>query len=215
MFKINTLFLFLSVFAVMLCHSGCATSHSNDGGSGLDLSRSYERIDSDYSYKNLFSKDLEQMTEILQSRTRENSVNRNLREAAYIAFARPNEDGSLEKFLAEARDPLEDEEDWTNTIETLVRQSIDDLKNADLPPAKQVTAGVILENIISELKPLYKKQYQTGGFETDIINFIARSEAEYSKPARKERALSIMRNNLNPSQIALKLLDQKKASQKK
>lgn len=200
-------------FIFLILTVSCATTDEGyPNGDGLDLSKTFERIDSNYTYKQLVSKDLEQMSDLLEAKTSEASSQRNLKEAAYIAFSRPNEDGSLEKYLSIVRDPLDDEKEWNNTIEGLVRQSVDSIKKADVSPAKQVTAGVILENVISELKPAFRKQYQTGGFETDVIEYIGHENLSYSKSARSERALNIMRNNLNPSEIAQKLLNEKKAS---
>ncbi len=196
--------------SAFLLYFGCVGGGSHDSnrvGPGLDLSKSYERIESNFSYRNLALLDLDQMSDMLQAKINSES---NQRESAFIALARPNEDSVLEKVISIARDPLEENSDWQNTIETLVRQSADDIKNQNQSAVKQVTAGVILENIISEFKPAFIKQLKSGGFESDVIYFIAESNLKYSKAANKERSLNLMRSDLNPSELAQKLISLKK-----
>lgn len=187
--------------------TACTTMNSKPG-LGLDLNKEYEIINVEQNYKNLATLDLDQMNDLLQEKIREyekNGTTQSLREALYIVFARPDEDGIVDKLISNVRNPLEEEVQWQNTIETLVRQSVDRMKNNKTKQADQVTAGIILENIISEFKPAYIKQYENGGFESDIITFIADSNVVYSKIASRERGLYLMRNNLSPSQIAKKL----------
>jgi hypothetical protein len=98
---------------------------------------------------------------------------------------------------------------WQSTVAALTRQSVEVMQSSEASQTDQVTSGIILENIISEFKPLYMKQYQKGGFETNIIEFIGQSKVVYSKAASRERGLYLMRNNLSPSQIAQKIISQR------
>lgn len=194
------------IFAISLV--ACQSSSVKSDGTGLDLSQDFQRVPPPMSYKSLATLDLDQMNDLIQLKlndySRQNSL-QSLHEGAMIVLARPDDDGMVEKILPRVRNPLEEEGQWQPTVEALVRQCIETLKNGDATQTDQVTSGVILENLIAELKPLYVKQHQSGGFETNIINFIADSNAEYSKSASKERGLYLMRNNLNPSQIAQKI----------
>lgn len=206
--KIKVTQIFLILFTLSLF--SCSTSTVSSEESASEISPKYEKIQSTQSYKSLATLDLDQMNDLIQSKLNEYNKQNNLqvlREAAMLVFSRPDEDGMVEKIIAEVRNPLDEEGQWNSTIEALVYQSVETVKNAEASPTDQVTAGVILENIISEFKPLYIKQFKTGGFETQIINYIAVSKAQYTKSALKERSLYLMRNNLSPNQIAQKILD--------
>ncbi|MBC7457519.1 MAG: hypothetical protein H7235_04530 [Bdellovibrionaceae bacterium] len=203
---IKTARLFSIIFALTL--ASCGGSTVRQDGPGLDLSKDFERVQAPMTYKSLATLDLDQMNDLIQVKLNEYTKQNNLqalREAAMIVLARPDDDGTVEKILSSVRNPLEEEGQWQPTVEALVRQGVETLQNREASQTDQVTSGVILENIIAEFKPVYIKQYQTGGFETNIINFIADSNLAYSKNASKERGLYLMRNNLNPSQIAKKI----------
>lgn len=198
------------LFSVILALTlvSCGGSPVKQEGPGLDLSKDFERVQTPMSYKSLATLDLDQMNDLVQVKLNEYAKQNNLqalREAAMIVLARPDDDGMVEKILSSIRNPLEEEGQWQPTVEALVRQGVETLQNREATQTDQVTSGIILENIIAEFKPVYTKQYQTGGFETNIINFIADSDVAYSKSASKERGLYLMRNNLNPSQIAKKI----------
>ncbi len=189
----------------------CATTQTTSSHSGL-FEGDYDRIISTATYRKLATLDLDQVNDLLQEKI--NRFNRDndpqaLKESAFIVFARPDDDGMVEKVLPHVQTLLEEEREWENTIVSLVRQSIDNMNDSKVSAADQVTAGVILENIVAELKPFYIKQYKTGGFETEVVNQIAASNVSYSKAASRERGLYLMRNNLNPSQIAKKVVAQK------
>lgn len=199
----------------VLFFTSCATtSSSSSSGDAKLFEGDYDRIISTLSYRNLAILDLDQVGDLLQEKinqyNRQNSV-QPLKEGALIVFARPDADGMVEKVISHMRNPLEEENEWENTIVSLVRQSIDNMNNDKISARDQVTAGVILENIIAEFKPIYLKQAKTGGFETQIIDHIAAANVAYSKAASKERGIYLMRNNLNPSQIAKKVVAQKEA----
>lgn len=203
---IKTTRVFSIIFALTL--ASCGGSPTRHDGPGLDLTKDFERVQAPMSYKSLATLDLDQMSDLVQVKLNEYSKQNNLqalREAAMIVLARPDDDGMVEKILSTVRNPLEEEGQWQPTVEALVRQGVETLQNSEASQTDQVTSGVILENIIAEFKPLYIKQAQTGGFETSIIDFIADSNISYSKNASRERGLYLMRNNLNPSQIAKKI----------
>lgn len=169
-----------------------------------------ETIQMDQTYKSLTLLDLDQMTDLLYEKV--NDYKRNdrlmaLREGTLLAFARPNEEVILDKIISIVRSPLEDLGEWDSTIEQMVGQSIKTLKSESATGAEQVTASVVLENVLSEFKPLFTKQYQSGGFETSVIERIAASNLRFSKEAEQEKKLNQMKSGLTPSELATRLIE--------
>lgn len=169
-----------------------------------------ETIQTEQTYKSLKLLDLDQMTDLLYEKTNDYKRNNRvqaLREGVMIAFSRPNEEVILDKILSIVRSPLEDLGEWEGTVEQMVGQSVQTLKSDSSAGADQVTASVILENVLSEFKPMFTKQYQSGGFETSIIERIAASKVRFSKQAEQEKKLNQMKSGLTPSELAQKLID--------
>jgi hypothetical protein len=169
-----------------------------------------EPIKIEHNYKSLKLLDLDQMTDLLYEKAddyKKNNRVQALREGVMIAFSRSNEDVILDKVISIVKSPLEDIGEWESTVEQMVGQSIQAINDKNAPAADQVTASVILENILSEFKPAFTKQYQSGGFETSVIERIAGSEMRYSKKAEQERKLNQMKSGLTPAQLAQKLVE--------
>ncbi len=186
-----------------------STSSQNETAASNKI---FDQIEMRYSYKNLKINDLDQMMDLMYEKNREYKKTDQiikLKEGALIAFSRPNEDRTLDKVISIVKNPLEDNSEWENTVEAMALQSISKITNEKEDPVNQATAGVVLENIIADLRPVFLKQYKTGGFETEIIEKIADSNAMYSKLAKAERRLNLMRTNSSPSEIAIRLIDQK------
>lgn len=203
--------------------TGCSSKPSNSTGSTFAM---VEPIKIDQTYKVLTILDLDQMTDLLYEKANDYKRNnriQSLREGTMIAFSRPNEEVILDKIISIVRNPLEDADEWEPTIEQMVGQAVDAFKDESVTATDQVTASVVLENVISEFKPSFVKQYQSGGFETTIIERIAASNLKFSKAAEQERNLNQMKSGLSPSQLAQKLVEiknkkleeQRKAEKKK
>jgi hypothetical protein len=163
----------------------------------------FEPIELKLTYKNLKLNDLDQMMDLMYEKINDYKKTdqiQKLKEGALIAYSRPDEDRTLEKVISLVKNPLEDNGEWENTIEAMVQQNIVRLNDEKADPVIQATAGVILENMISDFKPLFIKQYKSGGFETDMM---------YSKLTKAERKLNLMRMNSSPSEIANRLIEQK------
>jgi len=205
MAKLLVLVLALNLFA---CGSA---SHHNDGQNSLDIS-GLEKIESSYSYKSLKILDLDQMTDILREKSNEYKTKNRvqaLKEGVLIAYSRPDEDVTLEKVISIVKSNLEDIGEWESCARQIVVQSINTLKNEQASPVEQVTATVILENTLSEFKPAFIKQYQSGGFETSIVEMIAQADIRLSPKVESEKRLTQMRTGGSPSQIAHKMIDNK------
>lgn len=213
----------LNIFAIIaapllaLLLSSCGTSHSRTDSNRLAKAELTEKIETRVTYRNLTILDLDQMMDLVNQKLSDYKKNNNvqaLKEAAGIVLSRPDSDAVVSKIISFVRNPLEDENQWESTITTLVKQSIETMKDKNANPAEQVTSGIILENLLADFKPVYKRQYKTGGFETDVVEYIASSESVYSKKANGERSLTIMKANSSPSRIAEALVKEKEKTLK-
>ena len=187
--------------------TGCSSKPSNSSGSTFAM---VEPIQIEQTYKTLKILDLDQMTDLLYEKANDYKRNNRvqaLREGTMIAFSRPNEEVILDKIISIVRSPLEDADEWEGTIEQMVGQSVQTIKDDSAQATNQVTASVVLENVLSEFKPAFVKQYQSGGFETTVIERIAASDLKFSKQAEQEKKLNQMKSGLTPSQLAQKLID--------
>ncbi len=187
--------------------SACSGKPTNSSGSSFAM---VETIQIEQTYKTLKILDLDQMTDLLYEKANDYKRNNRLqalREGTMIAFARPNEEVILDKILSIVRSPLEDADEWEGTVEQMVGQAVQTIKDGNAQATDQVTASVVLENVLSEFKPAFVKQYQGGGFETTVIERIAASDLRFSKQAEQEKKLNQMKSGLTPSQLAQKLVE--------
>ncbi|MES2801492.1 MAG: hypothetical protein V4654_03285 [Bdellovibrionota bacterium] len=169
-----------------------------------------ETIQIEHTYKSLKILDLDQMSDLLYEKANDYKRNNRLqalREGTMIAFARPNEEVILDKIVSIVRSPLEDADEWEGTVEQMVGQAVQTIRDESAQATDQVTASVVLENVLSEFKPAFVKQYQSGGFETTVIERIAASDLHFSKPAEQEKKLNQMKSGLTPSRLAQKLVE--------
>lgn len=192
---------------LVLAFSACSSSPKSSTDSSFAM---VEAIQTEHTYKSLKLLDLDQMTDLLYDKANDYKRNNRiqaLREGVMIAFSRPNEEVILDKILSIVRSPLEDLGEWEGTVEQMVGQSVQTLKSDSSTGTDQVTASVILENVLSEFKPMFTKQYQSGGFETTVIERIAASDLRFSQQAVQEKKLNQMKSGLTPSQLAQKLIE--------
>ncbi len=197
-----------SILVLTACETSTSKSIAHQESGRAD--KIFENIEMKYTYKNLKLNDLDQMMDLMFEKTNQYKKTgqiQKLKEGALIAYSRPDEDRTVDKVISLVKNPLEDNEEWENTVEAIVTQSISKLNDEKTDAVTQTTAGVVLENIIADLRPLFLKQYKSGGFETDMIEKIADSKIEYSKATKAERKLNLMRTNSSPSEIALRLMD--------
>ncbi len=134
---------------------------------------------------------------------------RNLQEGLLICLSRPDEDSGVEKVISTVRNPLEDHDLWESSVQELIDQSVAVIKDPTQSSGDQVTFSVVLENLISELRPEFIKQYNSPGFETRMIEKIAAADVELTDPARAERKLNLMKGSFSASQVAQRLIDKR------
>lgn len=175
-----------------------------------------------YTYSRLKVMDLDEMNDIMQEQVRyfkRTNDPEALKEGLLICLSRPDEDSLVEKVVGTVRNPLEDNDLWDETVENLINESILAIQDPSRSSVDQVTYSIMLENLISEMRPEFIKQYKSPGFETRMIEKIAAAHTELNAGAKAERKLNLMKGSFTASQVAQKLLDKRdevlKAEKKK
>ena len=189
----------LGLLAFITFLVGCASVAPNNDTSQLK-----------YTYARLKIMDLDEMSALALSHAREFKKTDDvtvLQQGLLICLSRPDEDSIVEKTISTIRTPMEDRNLWESSVEQLIDQSAAVIKDKNQSSADQVTYSIVLENLISELRPDFMKQYKSPGFETRMIEKIAASETELSDPARAERKLNLMKGSFSASLVAQKMLD--------
>ena len=209
------LFIFTLVLSSVFLTS-CVSSETQP--TVVDSGKSYSEVPMNHNFKQLKLQDVDQMTEILYEKAEEyrqtDDINK-LREGVQIAFSKTNEDGIIDKVISIVKTPLEDRDEWENSLEALVDTNMKRMSDDNVRADLQVTAGIVLENIVAEIKPKFTKQYETGGFETQLMERIAQSNIGFSEAAQKERKLNLMKTTVAPSILAQRLIEKKLESMKK
>lgn len=126
-----------------------------------------------------------------------------LKEAVQAVYARPNDDGMVEKVITPLRTELEAQEQWEAVMDALVQEAIGALKNPKaFKPVVQNTYAIFLENLIADFKPFAERE----GYERRVLRTIRDAKIEISKEAVNERKLRTMKNHKSPSEIAEQVL---------
>jgi len=209
MTKINfkALFKIVVVLQMVLLAVGCASTGSSKEKSQLAM-----------PYTRLKVLDLDEMSDMLYEKAnayKKTEDPKVIQEGLLICLSRPNEDGLIEKVISIVRTPMEDNDIWESSVEQLVNTAIETMKNSQGNATDQVTYNYVLENLISEFKPQFIKQYKNPGFETKIIERIADADIELTRQAVNEKRMNLMRGNVSPSAIAKKLIEKRNEILKK
>jgi hypothetical protein len=166
-----------------------------------------------YTYSRLKLMDLDQMSQLMLDQAREfkktDDLNA-LKEGLLICLARPDEDSVVEKTISTIRTPLEDRNQWESAVNELIDKSVSVIRDTNQSSTDQVTYSLVLENLISELRPDFLKQYKSPGFETRMIEKIAAENTDLLPPANAERKLNLMKGSFSASHVAQKMLDKRK-----
>jgi len=165
-----------------------------------------------YTYARLKVMDLDQMNDLMLGQAKEFKKTNDpqaLKEGLLMCLSRPDEDSVVEKVIDTVKTPLEDNGLWESTVTSLVDEAVAIMKDASRGSADQVTYSIVLENLISDMKPEFVKQYKSPGFESRMIEKIAATEVDLNSQAKAERKLNLMRASSSVSQIAQKLLEKR------
>ncbi len=162
-----------------------------------------------FNYSNLILKDLEQMGQYVSSKLKtyeqDTTSTLPLKDAVEYVFSRPDDDGLIDKLLPPVRQQLAAAEEWHKVLVQLTNACITITKDPDKHKVReQITALVMLENIIAEVKPDAKE----AGLERDLLKKIADADISVSRKARSERKLRSMKGFRSPSEIAERVLDE-------
>ncbi|MBL7545152.1 MAG: hypothetical protein JNL11_15145 [Bdellovibrionaceae bacterium] len=161
-----------------------------------------------YTYNQLTLKDLDQMNALVKNKLQESKAAYSgkivpIKEGIQAIFSRPNADDMIEKISAPLRTVMEQEDETEKVFDELVAEALNALTNTkNFKKEVQVTYAIFLENVISEFKPLIKKD----SFEYKLIKKIADRNVELTKDAQKDRTLRLMQESVSPSEIAKKVL---------
>lgn len=153
--------------------------------------------------------DLDQMNDkiseyiIAYRRTQDSTF---LYKALILTFSRPDDDSARDKILTQIRGPIDENGEWQSGLIKMAMQAIFTIKDPSATAQEQMTSGVILENILEEMLPDYRRQSELGGFESNMIYSIAQSEMTYSEKVKKERKLALMNVINTPDKIAQRLM---------
>lgn len=170
-----------------------------------------------YTYARLKIMDLDQMNDLMLESAREfkkSSDPKALQEGLLICLSRPDEDALVDKVIDTVKTPMEDNGLWESTVASLIDESVAVIKDSTRSSADQVTYSIVLENLISDLRPEFIKQYKSPGFESRMIEKIAATEVELNSQAKAERKLNLMKGGVSPAQIAKRLLEKREEALK-
>lgn len=127
-----------------------------------------------------------------------------LKEAVQAIYSRPNDDGMVEKVMTPLRNELDENDQWEVTMDALVQEAINALKNPKaFKPVVQNTYAIFLENVVADFKPFAERE----GHERRVIKMIADAKVEMSKEAINERKLRTMSVHKSPSELATNVLN--------
>jgi len=126
-----------------------------------------------------------------------------LKEAVQAVYARPNDDGMVEKVITPLRNELDENDQWEAVIDDLVQEAINALKNPKaFKPVVQNTYAIFLANVVADFKPFAERD----GHERRVITTIADAKIEMTKEAINERKLRTMNVHKSPSELATNVL---------
>jgi len=179
-----------------------------------------------YKYNELMIKDYDEMSKLVHLHIKkaqkvsgedENELDSEaidiLREGLKLVFSRPNSDNMIAKLIPDLRRELVNYQAYETSFEPMAKNAIEIVKSKNAATITQSTALIILENILSEIRP----EVERGNANLrKVMEQIRDADLELSTAVIKERKLRGMLKSLNPSDEAktiLKAID--KAAKKK
>jgi hypothetical protein len=169
-----------------------------------------------YVYSDLRMKDYDEMQSEVRSRITSaeqvadadmDDAKSKLKDALQLILSRPNTDNMVSQLVPNVRTPLRNVDAFEITLNEIATQAIADAKNEKLPPKNAATAFIILENLLSELKPEAKTNGEIGKI------FLSIRDARIKVPDRVKSELKLramIKDPGSPSEIAEKIIGKKK-----
>ena len=189
---------FILAFSFLLLHS-CATKKIVKSESKLP-----------YTYNQLKLYDIDEMVEITEDRMalyKETNDSEKLYEIMTLILARPNDDNILERLMLSIRYSLDSNKLWEDSVEVVVDNAITALKDETTSAGDQISYLMVLQNLLVEFKPEFKKLDISPKFEQNVIEKVANAEIEVSDEARREANLNLFGKLISPSEIAKQVLE--------
>lgn len=190
---------FFSLLLLITVFTSCASSPEQD--------KTENRLA--YSYTQLKLLDLEQMSDLIEdrlSRYKKTDQTQFLNEAFQICFARPNQDGMVEKLVENIRYGLDSNEQWELLVESNVQNAVEQLKSEKTSVSDQVSYLVLLQNLLAEFKPDYERQDESPQFESAIVEMVAKADVPLRDEAVSDARLNLMLIPSSPSVLAQELV---------
>lgn len=167
-----------------------------------------QAIESSFVYHQLAMKDLDEMTAYVKEQIKASkgeSADRIevLRKTLFTIFARPDEDGMIDKIIGPLRSEIDEHATWElliRDVATSATRLLMDPQSAKGP--EQVTNAIVLQNVIAMLKPAGRRK----GWERNVLSKIAEAEIKLTKASRDERKLRLMKDTQSPSTMADQVL---------
>jgi len=128
-----------------------------------------------------------------------------LKEALQLIFSRPNpgSDNMVSKLLPTPRTPLKNLEAYEPTLLEIVSESLNKAKDKKIKVSERATHFIILENVMSELKPDAK----TSPKMTEIFVKIRDAKLEVPDDVKNElRMRAMIKAPASPSDLAKKII---------
>lgn len=220
------------VLSALVFNTGCKS-----GGKNYDVSTSQtpqernslvpRQFGPNYKYSELMIKDYDEMLKMVQDMA-DKAKHATSKEdtggegeavewygrALKLIFSRPDSDNMVAKLVNEVRRDLQGFNAYEDSIDGLANEALRNAANDDLPVSVQSTALVILENILSEIKP------SVDGGNADLRRVMQRirdAKLRISADVKKDRRMRGMFLTKNPSDEArsmLKAMDARKDGKK-
>lgn len=167
---------------------------------------------SEYLYSKLQMKSFDEMMNEVKARVQKaekdgnedvESAKTRLKDALLLIFSRPNRDNMVSQLIPTVRSPLKNLEAYEDTISDLADDALAKLAIKSAKPDAKATALIILENIMSELKPDINSNPKV----KSIFEKIRDAKIVVGNDIKNElRMRSSLKPSASPSEIAAKVL---------
>jgi hypothetical protein len=179
---------------------------------GLLIAISSPAQAADYLYSKLQMKSYDEMVTEVKARVQKaeriagedgDEAKKILKDALQLIFSRPNRDNMVSQLTPIVRTPLKNLDAYEDTISDIAADTLLRIKNKSSPAASRATGLIVLENIMSEMKP----DVQSNATVKSIFTNIKDSKVKVADDVKSElRMRSALKPMTSPSEVAAKVL---------
>lgn len=217
----------VSSLALTACKSGGGTSGSGSTEAAHERNPLIPRqFGPNYKYNELMIKDYDEMLAMVMDMVKKSQTATSkedsggegeavewLGRATKLVFSRPDSDNMVAKLLNEVRRDLQGFNSYEDTIAGIADEAVKNASDKDNPISVQSTALVILENILTEIRPSVVNNNNTDLLR--VVERVAAANLRLSSEVKKDRRLRGMFLTKNPSDEAKAILKEVAAKNKK